>query len=130
MATLLPPFRLRVLVVDACPDTRSASLLLLALWGHEGRAARDGPSALAAARRFRPEVVLADLALPGMDGYRLARRLRSVRRLRGTLLVAVTAQGAAACRRKARAAGFDGYVIKPAGLLEMRTLLAACSECR
>jgi CheY-like chemotaxis protein len=104
--------------------------LLLALWGHEGRAACDGPSGLAAARRFRPEVILADLSLPGMDGYRLARRLRSVRCLRGTLLIAVTAQGAAAYRRRARAAGFDGYIIKPAELAEMRTLLAACSECR
>jgi CheY-like chemotaxis protein len=121
---------LRVLVVDACPDTRESSLTLLALWGHEGRAARDGPSALAAARRFRPEVILADLSLPGMDGCRLARRLRSVRRLRGTLLIAVTAQAGEAHRRKARLAGFDGYLVKPTDLAEMQSLLAACSGCR
>jgi DNA-binding response OmpR family regulator len=128
MATLSSPFRLRVLIVDACPNIRASSLLLLALWGHEGRAAPDGVSALATARRFRPEVVLADLSLPGLDGYCLARRLRSVRRLRGALLIAVTARGGAADRRKARDAGFDDYLVKPDGLPEMRALLAACAD--
>jgi CheY-like chemotaxis protein len=127
MATRFSPFTLRVLVVGACPAARASSLMLLALWGHEGRAARDGASGLTAARRFRPHVILADLSPPGMDGCRFARRLRSVRGLRCTLLVALAAQCGAADRRRARDAGFDDVIIKRRGLSEIRALLAACA---
>jgi len=127
MATRFSPFTLRVLVVDDCPAARASSLMLLAVWGHEGRAARDGASGLTAARRFRPHVILADLSPPGMDGCRLARRLRSVRRLKGALLIAFTARCGAANRRRARDAGFDDVIAKPGGLSEIQALLAACA---
>jgi two-component system OmpR family response regulator len=128
MATRISPFTLRVLVVDACSSVRASSLVLLALWGHEGRAARDGASGLTAARRFRPHVILADLSPPGMDGCRFARRLRSVRGLRRILLVALAARCGAAGRRRAREAGFDDVIIKAGGLPEIRALLAACAD--
>jgi CheY-like chemotaxis protein len=127
MATRFPPFTLRVLVVDACPAARASSLMLLALWGHEGRAARGAASGLTAARRFRPHVILADLSPPGMDGCRFARRLRSARSLRCILLVALAARCGAADRRRARDAGFDDVIIKPDGLPEIQALLAACA---
>ncbi len=127
MATRFSPFTLRVLVVGGSPAARASSLMLLALWGHEGRGARDGASGLAAARRFRPHVILADLSPPGRDGCRLARRLRSARRLRGTLLIAFTARCGAADQRRARDAGFDDVIAKPGGLSEIQALLAACA---
>src|SRR5260370_35333328 len=69
-----PP--LRVLVVDDCPDTTASLAQLLRLWGHDVRVAGDGLEALAAAAAFRPDVILLDLGLPGLDGCGVARRLR------------------------------------------------------
>src|SRR5262245_12144951 len=88
--------RLRVLVVDDEPDTRSSTALLLRLWGHEAHEAGDGPAALEAALRFRPHVVLLALGLPGRDGYAVAWRLRRAPELEGVLLVALTGHGEAA----------------------------------
>ena len=56
--------------------------MLLTLMGHEVRAAHDGPTALDAAESFRPDVVLLDIGLPGMDGYEVARRIRQIARAR------------------------------------------------
>jgi CheY-like chemotaxis protein len=66
---------LRVLVVDDCPDTVTSLQLLLRSWGHEARVATDGLTALDLADAFRPDVVVLDIALPGMDGYEVAKRL-------------------------------------------------------
>src|SRR5262249_19256454 len=66
----------RVLVVDDNRDAATSLAILLELEGHEVYLAHDGPAALAAARNHRPEVILLDIGLPGMDGYEVARRLR------------------------------------------------------
>jgi len=104
----------RILVVDDNADAAEALALVLGMTGHEVRLAGDGPSALAAAAEFRPEVVLLDIGLPGMDGYEVARRLRSGDGLRDMSLVALTGYGQEADRERARAAGFDHHLVKPA----------------
>jgi len=102
----------RVLVVDDNLDSADTMAELFRLWGYEVRTAHDGPAALACARSFRPNVVLLDVGLPGMDGYELARRLRA-EGLAGDLLVSVTGYGQEEDRRKAEEAGFDHHLTKP-----------------
>ena len=88
------PPRRRILVVDDNVDAaKSLARLLARLYGQEVRVAHDGPEALAVAEEFRPEVVLLDIGLPGMDGNEVARRLRERPEFDGTLLVALTGWG-------------------------------------
>jgi CheY-like chemotaxis protein len=104
---------LRVLVVDDCPDMRSTSRILLGLWGHEVREAGDGHVALGLAATFRPDAVLLNIGLPGLDGYEVARRLRRLPGLEGVLLVAITGYGSDQDVAACRAAGFDHHLLKP-----------------
>ena len=103
----------RVLVVDDNADAREALKLLLEDEGHDVRSAGDGPSALEEARSFRPEVVLLDIGLPGMDGYEVARALRSEPGCERALIVAVSGYGQADDRERSRLAGFDQHLLKP-----------------
>ena len=105
---------LRVLVVDDCQDAVETLRLLIALWGYEVEAARDGPGALEAASSFRPHVVLLDIGLPGSSGYEVARAVRGTPGLEKVLLVATTGYGGEADQQKSAEAGFDAHLTKPA----------------
>src|SRR6516162_5388422 len=95
---------LRILVADDCRDTVDTTMMLLRLWGHEGTAAYDGPTALDQARRHRPDMALVDVAIPRVeDGLDLAGRLHSD----VPLLVAVTGYADGEHRRRCEQAGFD-----------------------
>jgi len=123
----LPPAR--VLVVDPCPDNAASLALLLCLWGHEVHEAPDGPAALEASQEFRPQVVLTEVALPGLNGGEAARSLRE----RGgpgspPLLVALTGYGRERDRRRSEEAGFDHHLVKPAEPAELLGLLAAWEQ--
>ena len=107
-----PESRRRVLVVDDNLDSADTMAELVRLWGFDVRTAHDGPAALECARSFRPNVILLDVGLPGMDGYELARRLRG-EGLAGDLLVSVTGYGQEEDRRQAEQAGFDHHLTKP-----------------
>src|SRR5262245_40166897 len=112
---------LRALVVDDEEDTRESFCTLLRLWGHEARCAADGQSALREAEAFRPNVVLLDLALPGMDGFEVASRLRQ---LPGCRLVAVSGLAGKEAEVRARACGCDFHLTKPADPEQLRRLLS------
>jgi two-component system, chemotaxis family, CheB/CheR fusion protein len=112
----------RVLIVDDNFDSGDSLALLARSWGHEVAVARDGPSALALAQQFKPELALLDIGLPGMDGYELARRLRTAHR--HLYLVAMTGYGRNEDRKMAHAAGFNSHLVKPADLQELQALLA------
>jgi CheY-like chemotaxis protein len=99
--------------VDDCPDTRASVCLLLRLHGHDAREAADGPAALRAAASFPPDVVLLDLAMPGMNGYKVCRRLRNQPATAQALLVAVSGYDRAPYIQFAWDAGFDHYLVKP-----------------
>src|SRR5262245_48921103 len=105
--------RPRVLVVDDNTDVADSEAELLVLVGFEVRTCYDGPSALAAAAEFHPDVCLVDLAMPGMAGDELAALLRDRAGERPMLLVAVTALGSDEYRRRTEAAGFDMHLVKP-----------------
>jgi signal transduction histidine kinase/integral membrane sensor domain MASE1 len=115
----------RVLVVDDNLDSAESLAILLQMQGHDVRMASDGPSALAAAREHRPELVLLDIGLPaGMDGYELAQRLRPEAGLERAVIVAVTGYGQEEDRRRTADAGFDGHLVKPVDMQKLWRLLA------
>ncbi|RSZ60769.1 response regulator [Massilia atriviolacea] len=115
---------LRVMVVDDNVDAAATLAELLGLIGHEAAVANDGAAALAMAARLRPQVMLLDIGMPGMDGYQLARALRQDGRHAGVLLVALTGWGSGEDRARSRAAGFDLHLTKPVDLAAVSGLMA------
>jgi PAS domain S-box-containing protein len=119
-----PTARRRILVVDDNVDAAESLAVLLRLEGHEVRVACDGPAALAAALADPPEMVVLDLGMPGMDGFEVARRLRSQPGPDGVLLVALTGWAQEEDRRRCYEAGFDGHLPKPVEWDALRQFLA------
>ncbi|HEU4457792.1 MAG TPA: ATP-binding protein [Methylibium sp.] len=103
----------RVLVVEDNDDGRAALVEMLRLSGYHVASAASGPEGLAQAQRVRPQIVLLDLGLPGLDGLEVARRLRSDPDHAHVRLLAVTGWGSAADRARTLAAGFDDHLTKP-----------------
>jgi PAS domain S-box-containing protein len=103
----------RVLVVDDNVDAAATLDMVLTSLGHESMVVHDGFAALAAVTEFRPDAVLLDIGMPGLDGYEVARRLRALQRGTQLRIIAVTGWGQEADRVKSRAAGFDVHLVKP-----------------
>jgi PAS domain S-box-containing protein len=121
-----PPPSRRVLVVDDNLDAAESLAMVLRLEGHEVQAVHEGAAVLEAARAFRPDVVLLDIGLPdGLTGYDLAPRLREAPNLEDVLLVALTGYGQEEDKRRAKQAGFDAHLTKPAAPGALQALLAA-----
>jgi CheY-like chemotaxis protein len=114
----------RVLVADDNVGAADSIALLLKLGGHEVRVAYDGPTALLIAQAFRPQVVILDIGMPGMDGYEVARRLREQPGLQPVLLVALTGWGQDEDKRRSKEAGFDYHLVKPTEPEAVKKLLA------
>lgn len=115
---------LRVLVVDDHQDTIESLAMLLRCWGHEVHVAREGEAALKQALAVKPQLMLVDLAMPGMDGLQLARRLRIDPAFSKTPLIAVTGLSDQIHRRQAAEAGFDDFIVKPYSAAELLEVLA------
>jgi len=115
--------RLRVLVVDDCPDTTRVLALLLKRWGHEVNYAHDGAQALEKTSAATFDVILLDIDLPGMDGFEVAEILRKQPAHDATLLIAATGHVEEEYRVKAAAAGFDTFLTKPILAKQLRELL-------
>jgi signal transduction histidine kinase len=118
----LPPKR--ILVVDDNRDAADTLGMLLGFLGADVQVAHDGRDALAAFEAHRPDVVLLDIAMPHLDGYEVARAIRS-RAGGGVPLVALTGWGQEEDRRRVREAGFDHHLVKPADLDALRSLLGS-----
>jgi len=114
----------RILVIDDNIDTARGLGRLLRLLGHEVATSHDGPAALEAAREHRPEFVLLDIGLPGMDGYEVARRLRQDEGCKDAVLVAISGYGQDEDRRRSKQAGIDHHLVKPIDHDALVTLLA------
>ena len=115
----------KILVVDDNLDVAESLSGFLEDCGHEVRVAQTGELALDEARTFRPDVMLIDVALPGINGHEAARRIRSTVELQGTTLVAVTGYGQEEDRRLSRQAGFDHHWVKPLSFDKLTDLLAS-----
>lgn len=103
----------RVLYIEDNRQNFYLVQFILTRKGFEVAGARDGPAGIAAASRSKPDLILLDIQLPGMDGYAVARTIRGNPELARTPLVAVTSYAMAGDREKALAAGCDGYIEKP-----------------
>jgi CheY-like chemotaxis protein len=110
----------KILIVDDNPQTADALAGLLELSGFDVQSVHDGREALDAARSLRPEAVLLDIGLPGMDGYEVAERLRREQGLEDAKLIAITGYGEEQAIRRSREAGFDHHLVKP---VDYETLL-------
>ena len=114
----------RVLVVDDDPEVRIALRVLLESRGHEVADAADADAALVVATERAPDVALIDIGLPGTDGYQLAVRLRALVREAVPRLIAFTGYGTVEDRARARAAGFDDFLVKPAEPADIEALVS------
>ncbi len=118
------PARRRVLLIDDTVDAADAMRDLLTLDGHDARVAYDGPSGIALARDFRPQVVFCDIGLPGLDGYAVARAMRADDALRGAYLVALSGYARPNDRERSAEAGFDWHLAKPSSTEELERVVA------
>ena len=114
----------RILVVDDNRDSAGSLALLLKMTGNETHVAHDGLEAIDAAATFRPDVVLLDIGLPGLNGYDAARRIREQPWGKGIVLVALTGWSQPEDRMKSKDAGFDGHLVKPVNYDVLAQLLA------
>jgi PAS domain S-box-containing protein len=119
---------LRVLIVDDNVDAATALELLLQETGHLVRVAHTGPTGLAAALDFRPNVMLLDIGLPEFDGIEVAKRMRQQPTLDNIVLVAMTGYGRETDRQRSKEAGFDHHLVKPADFRKVQQILANVSE--
>jgi signal transduction histidine kinase/DNA-binding response OmpR family regulator len=115
----------RVLVVDDNEDAAELLADMLAADDFSVRHALDGPSALAIAAEFQPDVAILDIGLPVMDGYELAARFRDHPRLSRTRLIALTGYGQPEDRARTAAAGFALHLVKPVDVDKLRAAIAA-----
>ena len=117
--------RQRVLIVDDNRDAADTLAMMLEIMGNEVRTAYDGMEALQVGSELRPDVVLLDIGLPGLNGYEAARRIRAEPWGSRSLLIALTGWGQSEDRRRSREAGFDHHVVKPVAAGTLMELLAS-----
>jgi CheY-like chemotaxis protein len=113
----------RILVVDDNVDSASTLGTLLKFLGADVHVAHDGLTALSTLERIRPDVVLLDIGMPGMDGFEVARRIRERDEFNPVILIALTGWGQEGDRRRTQEAGFDHHLVKPADIVALQALL-------
>jgi CheY-like chemotaxis protein len=123
-ATKAPVFQ-RVLVADDYADSAATLAELLRFDGKQVEVAYDGIEAVERATTFRPEVVLLDIAMPKLNGYDAARKIRGQPWARGVVLIAISGWGQAQDHQRSREAGFDGHLAKPVDYAMLLELIAS-----
>ena len=118
----------RILIVDDNEDAADTLAMLLQLDGHETQAVYTSKEALEQAQSFNPDVMLLDIGLPQMNGYDVARKLRSLPARKRIRLIALTGYGQAVDRARAQKAGFDDHLMKPVESAALARALAGPKE--
>lgn len=113
----------RVLIVDDNTDAAEMLADALAAMGHTTRVAFDGPSGLDVAAGFEPHIAFLDIGLPAMDGYELARKMRTDLAFPRLRLVALTGYGQESDRERSKEAGFDSHMVKPIDLMAVASTI-------
>jgi CheY-like chemotaxis protein len=104
--------------------------MMLRLRGNDTRTAYDGEEAVVTVEEFRPDVVILDIGLPGLNGYEACRRIREQPWGKNTVLIAVTGWGQEEDRRRSHKAGFDNHMVKPIDPKALMRLLAELLQMR
>ena len=112
----------RILIVDDNVDSAKSLGMLLRLLGHDTVLAHDAPTAVETALRYRPDIMLLDIGLPGMNGYDLARCMRRQPELHRVPLVALTGWEHEDARHRSHAAGFSYHLTKPVDRATLESL--------
>jgi two-component system, cell cycle response regulator DivK len=115
----------RILIIEDTEDNRQIIGDLLSNAGYDLIEAVDGLEGVAAAEREKPDLILMDIQLPGIDGYEATRRIRAIPALASVPIIAVTSYALSGDEAKTREAGCDGYIAKP---YSPRQLLATVRE--
>ena len=115
---------LRILIVDDNRDSVTTLSMLLGRLGHQTFTAFDGEQAIAAARKFKPEVILLDIGLPKLNGYEVCRWIRTQSENEKVVIIAQTGWGQEETRIKTSDAGFDHHMVKPLDPNVLRRILA------
>jgi CheY-like chemotaxis protein len=118
----------RILVVDDHRDSTDSMAMLLQMMGHEVQSAYDGFTAIRLAKEFQPDIVLLNLAMPGLDGLAAARAIRKTEAGHLIHLVAVTGWGRKEDEELTRHAGFDAHLLKPVDIKALEGMLAHYCE--
>ena len=121
----LPMPKLRIMVVDDYADAAESLMMLLQAEGHEVEIADCGLKAIEKAQAFYPQVVLLDIGLPDLDGYEVARRLRTLPETRDAILIALTGYGQTEDIARSKSAGFNHHLLKPLNYDKLSALLTA-----
>lgn len=117
------PSSRRVLLIDDNLDVADSLALLLGILGATVQVANDGAHGLEALIDLKPDLVLLDLSMPGMDGYETARRIRELPEGKNTTLIALTGWGGDEIRKRTEESGFDRHLIKPVEIEELEKIL-------
>lgn len=117
--TAEPARRLSILVIDDNFEYADTLRYLLEYCGHSADVAVDGPSGVRLALSGSYSAIICDIGLPGLNGYEVAKRLRSEAATAGIRMIAVTAYGSAEAKRQCFAAGFDAHLLKPASVTDV-----------
>lgn len=126
---MLPPdpSTVRVLILDDNVDAVQAMVCLVEIWGYDVRGCVDSSSCVALAEEWQPHILLCDIAMPILDGFEVARRIRTIDALAETVLIAWTSFGAPEDRDRTRDAGFVEHLVKPVEPERLRAVLIAAS---
>ena len=120
----------RVLIVDDNRDSADSLAMLMEITGNKTYLAHDGIEAVEAIEKYRPEVVLLDIGLPGLDGHEVCRRIREQQWGKNIIVIALTGWGQEDDRRKSEEAGFNGHLVKPVDYDKLLELLSSLTNGR
>jgi CheY-like chemotaxis protein len=115
--------RLRVLIVEDNPDTANSLQIVLKLLGFEARVAYTGPEGVEATHAFRPDVVVCDIGLPGLNGWDVAHKVRADPATAATRFIALSGYSTDEDRRRSQEAGFECHLVKPVDVDDLLPLL-------
>jgi CheY-like chemotaxis protein len=120
--------RWRILIVDDGPRTRQMYSMLLRQLGHEVESAADGWSGIEMVQSFRPDAVLLDVGMPGLNGFATCKEIRAQPSGKDIVLIAVTGWAQYEVQQEADEAGFDGILVKPVGVQKILEVISSLLE--